>query len=162
MTPTERQKLAYRAAHARIEVLVEALGREYCRLSPREQRAVTDLAGYIAGLMNVAKLHDGTIPRPRSPYAGHPWDDRIRDPDEHQQWCPSWKNCGGTTDGVCRCSDPTFVGKRRAAITALSNLVAAFVTVGEQPTDEELDAIDTMACRYHSQWCQYHFLTVRE
>ena len=97
------QKLAYRAAHARIEVLVEALGREYCRLSPREQRAVTDLAGYIAGLMNVAELHDGTIPRPRSPYAGHPWDDRIRDPDEHQQWCPSWKNCGGTTDGVCRC-----------------------------------------------------------
>lgn len=142
MTPAERQKLAYRAAHARVEVLVEALGREYCRLSPREQRAVTDLADYIAG---------------------HPWDDRIRDdPDEHQQWCPSWKNCGGTTDGVCTCSDPTFVGKRRAAITALSNLVAAFVTVGEQPTDEELDAIDTMACRYHSRWCQYHFLTVRE
>lgn len=28
---------------------------------------------------------------------------RPQGPSGHQQWCPSWKNAGGTTDGVCTC-----------------------------------------------------------
>jgi hypothetical protein len=49
----------------------------------------------------------------------------------------------------------TIEGKRRAAITALRNLVD--VLTSEPPTDEDLDRIDTMACRYHMRWCQYEF-----